>query len=92
MRYTFKEKGVITSNSDDPNTRDGTYVIDLKANPKRITSHVGGAKFTALYKLEGDKLTLCYSTKPNQPCPTKFKADAASGTSVIIFQRVKEKK
>ena len=62
----------------DPPTLD---LESLDGNPKLAT--------LAIYKIEGDRLTICYSFT-GKPRPTKFVAEP--GGDVVHYRRVKAKK
>jgi RNA polymerase sigma factor (sigma-70 family) len=73
----------------------GTFRIDPTARPKamdfdqqRLFGPAGGKADTslAIYKLEGDTLTVCQAA-PGGKRPTEFRAAAGSGRQLTVFQR-----
>jgi uncharacterized protein (TIGR03067 family) len=77
-------------------TRDepATFTIDPKANPKTIDIRVmekGGKEVAVkgIYKLEKDKLTICYSFE-DAARPKEFKSEANSKTGLLVLERVKK--
>jgi uncharacterized protein (TIGR03067 family) len=48
----------------------------------------GGEFFGAIYKLEGDTLTVCYADRVSKPRPTEFESKPGGRTSLSIFKRV----
>jgi len=75
-----------------------TITIDPKKDPKTIeTMHTGGAqkgkKQYGIYKLEGDKFTVCM-TRPGSAEGDRPKDFNTKGTAnvVFVFERVKEDK
>jgi len=45
-----------------------------------------------IYKIEGDKLTLCATNDPDPPRPTKFESAKGSDVVLIVLQRAKDSK
>ncbi len=45
-----------------------------------------GRRVLGIYKLEGDRLTLCMAD-PDRPRPREFRADQGSGQTLMVFQR-----
>jgi uncharacterized protein (TIGR03067 family) len=79
--------------------RAHTFAIDPDAKPKALdlTPADGPAKGKklpcAIYKLDGDKLTICIDKEAESgKRPTEFKTTAADGFALITLERVKEKK
>jgi uncharacterized protein (TIGR03067 family) len=78
--FTGKEKGRIIA-------------LDPKADPKRLDlesveeGRVGKIE-EAVYKLEGDSLTICLYQGSGRRRPTQFKSEDAD-TILVVFQRVK---
>ncbi|MGD9128863.1 MAG: TIGR03067 domain-containing protein, partial [Planctomycetia bacterium] len=72
-------------------TIERTFTIDVTANPKRMMMQGRGPSH-AIYKLEGDRLTICAPIDANIPSPASFdvvgKSDKAL-YSLNIFERVK---
>jgi uncharacterized protein (TIGR03067 family) len=79
--------------------RKHTFAIDPAAKPKTmdLTPADGPAKGKklpcAIYKLDGDKLTICVDKEGTfGKRPTEFKAAAGDGCALITLERVKDKK
>ena len=72
-----------------------TVVLDPRADPRTIDVHADGGPgrdkvVRGLYKLEGDRLTLC-TADPDQPRPTTFRADPGDHWTLMVFDREKPK-
>lgn len=70
-----------------------TIVLDPKADPKTIDVHADGGPgrdkvVRGLYKLEGDRLTLC-TADPDQPRPAAFRAEPGDRWTLMVFDREK---
>ena len=68
-----------------------TVVLDPSADPKTIDVHADGGPgrdkvVRGLYKLEGDRLTLC-TADPDEPRPTAFRADPGDRWTLMVFAR-----
>jgi uncharacterized protein (TIGR03067 family) len=50
-----------------------------------------GRTFPAIYKLEGDTLTVCRSIHPGQPRPTEFGTKPDSGLMLVVWKRMPAK-
>src|SRR4051794_7014332 len=71
-----------------------TVALDPAASPKRLTGAVTGGeikgeKLLAVYRLDGDKLTLCCDFG-GKDRPTAFQAAAGDGRVVYHLERRKE--
>ena len=70
-------------------------VLDLSKTPARLdmTRQVRGQKQTvlAIYKIEGDVLTICFSRgadrKPSTERPTAFESDPKTKADVLVLKR-----
>ena len=72
---------------------DSTYILDASKEPKQIDmigteGELKGKPALGIYKLDGEKLTLCY-TMPGKERPAKFESPAKSGIYLIEWQRAK---
>jgi uncharacterized protein (TIGR03067 family) len=83
----------------DTDKREHTFTLDPKADPKAmdLTPGDGPAKGKklpcAIYKLDGDKLTICVDKEGEAgKRPTAFKTAAGDGFALLTLERVKEKK
>jgi uncharacterized protein (TIGR03067 family) len=68
--------------------------LDADTKPKciDITISAGsqkGASMEGIYKLEGDKFTLCVKVLGMER-PTKFESPAGESSALIVFERIKE--
>ena len=72
---------------------DSTYTIDASKEPNQIDmisteGELKGKPGLGIYKLDGEKLTLCY-TLPGKERPTKFESPPKSGIYLIEWQRAR---
>jgi hypothetical protein len=72
---------------------DSTYTVDAAKEPKQIDmigteGELKGKPALGIYKLDGDRLTLCY-TMPGSERPAKFESAPKSGVYLIEWQRAK---
>jgi uncharacterized protein (TIGR03067 family) len=92
--YFLHADGKVTARTRDGETM-ATFSIDPVKNPKTLdmlleSGALMGKKQYAIYKLEGDKLTI-FATRPGSAAadrPRDFKAKDAELT-LLIFERVK---
>lgn len=82
----------------DTEKREHTFELDPKTNPKAmdLTPSDGPSKGQklpcAIYKLDGDKLTICLDKEGKTgKRPTQFKTAAGDGFALLKFERVKDK-
>ena len=85
------DKATYTSRGDD--ARDVTFKIDPTANPRTIEWTITkgpakGDKVLAIYKIEGDRLTIC--SGPPETRPKKFVTRPGSPFVIIIWQKQKK--
>lgn len=68
---------------------EGHYQLVESASPKQIGIFVSGENKGArgIYKLEGDKLTLCTDLEPGGDLPKDFAAPAGSTFDLIVLRR-----
>ena len=68
---------------------EGHYQLVESTNPKQIGIFVSGENKGArgVYKLEGDKLTLCADLEPGGDLPKDFAAPAGSTFDLIVLRR-----
>ena len=88
--FTFeKTKGVGTATLREGRLPeiDFSYKLDPAANPKSIdlTLPTKDVKFRGIYKLDGDDLTICFST--GGPRPTQFGTRAGGDTETFTLKR-----
>jgi uncharacterized protein (TIGR03067 family) len=89
---TFKEDGVtIERDVKDGFDYPGRYAVDPKASPAHFDYvHDDGSRFKGIYKVDGDKLTICYAQGVKKDRPTEFKA-MENEVALMVYQRVKPK-
>jgi uncharacterized protein (TIGR03067 family) len=66
------------------NTSHDPKWVDLMAE------RLGDETLKGIYKLEGDKLTICYAYDPASPRPTEFKTTSDVKGYLYVLERVKE--
>jgi uncharacterized protein (TIGR03067 family) len=72
----------------------GTHTVDPTTKPKSIDTAqtegpFNGKTLLGIYKLEGDKLTLCLAL-PDKERPTEFTTKSGTGTLLYTFKREKK--
>jgi uncharacterized protein (TIGR03067 family) len=75
---------------------DRAYRVDRDADPPAITlkyepAEQDGREALGIYKVEGDRLTLCYYRPGHTARPTAFESTEGSGLNLVILKRVKPK-
>jgi uncharacterized protein (TIGR03067 family) len=71
-----------------------THEVDSSKSPKWLDmTVVGGPQkgktYHAIFKLEGDTLTICRDTQPDKERPAEFSTESSSGLMLIVWKRVK---
>jgi uncharacterized protein (TIGR03067 family) len=71
-----------------------TYKLDPGKSPKTLdlTLTEGpdkGKTYHAIYRLEGDTLTICRSVEPDKERPTEFATMPGSGLMLVVWKRDK---
>ena len=82
-RFTYTSR-------EDKDGRRGTFKIDPTANPKQLEWTAMGEekKVLAIYKLEGDRLTICAGSGDKRP--REFTTKPGDGQVIVIYQRQKK--
>ena len=97
--FQIRFKGDKLVFSPDTDNREHTFTLDPKSKPKAmdLTPSDGPAKGKkvpcAIYKLDGDTLTICIDKEGKSgKRPTEFKTAAGDGFALLTLERIKEKK
>jgi uncharacterized protein (TIGR03067 family) len=74
---------------------EGTFTVDPSKSPKEVDvkSEAGpnkGKTIKAIYKIDGDTMTVCYEHDTNEPRPTKFESKAKTTHLLITYKREKK--
>jgi uncharacterized protein (TIGR03067 family) len=84
-RFTYKSLG-------DKVARQGRFKIDPTANPKKLewtpASGETKDKILAIYKLEGDRLTICAGTPEKRP--EAFTTKRGDRQVLVVYERQKK--
>lgn len=73
----------------------GRFKIDVNKSPKHLDFFVKDddgsvMRFMSIYRLDGDKLTICESNRPDDPRPTEFKSVKGSKNTLMVLVKLKE--
>jgi uncharacterized protein (TIGR03067 family) len=85
FEYTF-DKDTFKFFKDGKALRDGQLVAATGAGVKHLDRYDTGIVMHGIYKLDGDTLRWCYSSRVR---PTKFVGDAKTATSLLVLKREK---
>lgn len=97
LKFALEIKGTQVSFGPAAATRRGQVRVDASRMPRAmdisVKNEAGKATvLLAIYKLEGDTLTLCLPTSPEVVArPTEFESSAESNTTLVVLRRVVEK-
>ena len=93
LRYRFNKDGTWDVLEGDKSVIGARpFKFDPKASPATVdlgAGNDGREMAQGIYKIEGDKLTIC-KTPPRQGRPTEFTTPDGSPNYLMIFRRVKE--
>lgn len=89
-RMTFKN-GTVTVKTKQKDEK-GTFKLDPSRKPKAIdiTEEGKDKSYSGIYKLEGDRLTICVPDRADNPRPTEFSAKEGTRQMVLELKRVKK--
>jgi len=69
----------------------GTYKLDASKKLKELTIEADdGKKLFGIYKLDGDKLTICAVTESEEDRPTEFSTKEGSKARLVVLKREKK--
>jgi len=95
LRYEFRKDGTyVIYQGDKELVRPRGFTFDPKAEPAKLDTQTSAGKSTgpsttfAIYKIEGDRLTIC-KVHPGKARPTGFDAPDGSPNYIMTFRRVK---
>ncbi|AWM41337.1 hypothetical protein GobsT_00340 [Gemmata obscuriglobus] len=94
LKFEIREGGKYTVELGEKD--EGAFTVNASKSPKEmdIMSDQGpnkGKTIKAIYKLDGDALTVCYNLDPNKPArPEKFESPASSKTFLVTYKRAKK--
>lgn len=86
---TFTAGGKATLKLPDQDM-EFTYEVDAAKKPAHITLTTGGRTFRGIYKIEGNKLTVCVGEPDSDTRPTKFATEAGTMMRLAILKREKK--
>jgi uncharacterized protein (TIGR03067 family) len=98
LAYVFEANGKWKLQKDGESQAEGTYTIDPTKKPPTIDYKIAssiveetkGKPSLGIYKLDGDKLTVCRTWPDNDQRPTEFAAAAESKCILTVFNRKKK--
>jgi len=90
-KLTFKD-GKITVQKEGDNDKNATYKLGTADKLKTIDVSPEGKdeSIKGIYKLDGDKLTICITHKPDGDRPTEFTGKEGSGQMLLELKREKK--
>ncbi len=71
-----------------PDRVKGIYILYPNGEPKRIDLKINGMTAYGIYKLNEDKLTLCYGMVGKTERPSNFDSCVPDGFALMIYKRV----
>lgn len=91
VKFTFTAEGKFIVKEGSRDQEVGEYKVDAKKNPVEldIIDSKKDRKMLAIFKIEGDTLTMCLSDDKDGR-PTKFESPEGSKTMLITFKRAKK--
>jgi uncharacterized protein (TIGR03067 family) len=90
IKIVFGADGKVTVHGGDKEIK-GTYQLDATKKVKELTLKAEGEKSVlAIYKLDGDDLTICGVADGKGDRPTEFASKAGTHNHLIVFKREKK--
>jgi RNA polymerase sigma factor (sigma-70 family) len=89
-RMTFAAAGKFTVKTNK-GEKEGTFKLGPAKKPKEITTtNDQGKTHNGIYKLDGDRLTICIHQEDGADRPTEFKTRKGTKLVLVILQREKK--
>jgi len=93
MSVTFDAQGKFTVKVEGDEFMTGTYKLDPTKDPKEVdyswTQDGIQKKVVAIYKLDGDKLTVCGAEEGDETRPKEFESKSGSRRTQLTYKRDK---
>jgi uncharacterized protein (TIGR03067 family) len=86
MRVAFRKGGRVEI-KDGLHSLDARYKLDPTSNPSQID--LCGGSYPGIYRLEGNRLTICLTMKTGGPRPNDFTCKPGSGKLLWTLVRKK---
>ena len=94
LRMTFQADGTLTVRDGKADPRPVGYTADPKKSPAHLDitppADSGRPTTPGIYKIDGDRLTICLDQLPGAERPREFAAPADTQLSLFVFKRVKK--
>jgi uncharacterized protein (TIGR03067 family) len=90
-RLTFVGRKLLAVGLVGPKEAELSFVVDTKVSPRQLKYTLPPTTtITAIYKIEGDTLTIGVRT-PGHQLPTTFSSEPGSGAMLLVLKRQKGK-
>jgi uncharacterized protein (TIGR03067 family) len=89
--WDFAAGGKLSLQLRDLDPAERRYLADPTKSPAHLDWTDGEDTIEAIYKVEGDMLTVCYSHDPSADRPSRFESPKGTRLILITFKRVKQK-
>ena len=89
--WEFAADGKLYRHYGDPPPAEHRYTADPMQSPAHLddTDRDGEDTIEAIYKVEADTLTLCFSNLAGNPRPGRFESPRKSQIRMLTFRRVR---